>query len=79
MVYDFILSFPAELEWIWRRNLRAGKVLYPSLRYVPIVFVAIEALTGMSVIRDLIVSVELQYEMLRFQGNSRGKNDQSFT
>ena len=39
---------------------------------------AIEALTGVIVIRDLIVSIELQCEVLMSEMGPRGKNSQIF-
>ena len=63
ILYDVILSFPAEHRYIWRRRFGIRTMLYLTIRYSSIIFATIEMLGDILIIRNAIVSIKLRHEV----------------
>ena len=58
-VYDLILSFPAELRGIWKRQFGTGTILYLSVRYGTILSMLFEGINATFVPRESVVSIQV--------------------
>ena len=56
-MYDFLLSFPREVESIWRRKFGVITILYLVIRYGTLVEMSLNVLEGTYIFKDTTVSV----------------------